>query len=99
MPASSGFAEKPGEHQNNYDMSLGGPIFKDKLFFFGDYAGFRYTKISNTPQYITVPTCAERPRTDHRREILRSPSFSDDHHGGDFTDVLGTTATISWTPY
>jgi hypothetical protein len=60
VPASSGFAEKPGEHQNQYDISLGGPIFKDKLFFFGDYAGFHYTKISNTPQYITIPTVAER---------------------------------------
>ena len=60
VPAASGIAEKPGEHQNQYDISLGGPIFKDKLFFFGDYSGFRYTKISNTPQYITIPTVAER---------------------------------------
>jgi hypothetical protein len=60
VPAASGIAEKPGEHQNQYDISLGGPIFKDKLFFFGDYSGFRYTKISNTPQYITIPTTAER---------------------------------------
>jgi hypothetical protein len=93
VPASSGFAEKPGEHQNNYDMSLGGPIFKDKLFFFGDYAGFRYTKISNTPQYITIPTCAERgqgPTTDGKH----CGAFYSDH-GGDFTDVLGTsTANI-----
>jgi len=60
VPSSSGIASKPGEHQNQYDISLGGPIFKDKLFFFGDYSGFRYTKISNTPQYITIPTIAER---------------------------------------
>jgi hypothetical protein len=60
VPASSGFAEKPGEHQNQYDISMGGPIFKDKLFFFLDYSGFRYTKISNTPQYITIPTVQER---------------------------------------
>ncbi len=57
---STGFAEKPGEHQNQYDISVSGPIFKDKLFFFADYAGFHYTKISNTPQYITIPTAAER---------------------------------------
>lgn len=60
VPSANGFAVKPGEHQNQYDISLGGPILKDKLFFFGDYSGFHYTKISNTPQYITVPTLAER---------------------------------------
>jgi len=56
----TGFATKPGEHQNSYGGSLGGPIIKDKLFFFGTYEGFSYTKTSNTPQYITVPTLVER---------------------------------------
>ena len=60
QPAGSGFAEKPGEHQNSYGGSLGGPIFKDKLFFFGSYEGFHFTNLSNTPQYITIPTVAER---------------------------------------
>jgi hypothetical protein len=60
VPSSSGSATKPGEHQNQYDGSIGGPIFKDKLFFFGDYSGFHYTKLSNTPQYITIPTVLER---------------------------------------
>jgi Carboxypeptidase regulatory-like domain len=60
VPAASGFAVKPGEHQNSYGGSLGGPILKDKLFFFASYEGYHYTKISNTPQYITVPTLAER---------------------------------------
>lgn len=60
VPSASGFAEKPGEHQNSYGGSLGGPIFKDKLFFFASYEGYHFTKISNTPQYITVPTLAER---------------------------------------
>jgi len=58
--ASTGAAEKPGEHQNNYGGSIGGPIFKDKLFFFGSYEGYHYTKISNTPQTITIPTMLER---------------------------------------
>ena len=60
VPSANGLAEKPGEHQNSYGGSLGGPIFKDKLFFFGSYEGYHYTKISNTPQYISVPTLQER---------------------------------------
>jgi hypothetical protein len=60
VPNSNGFATKPGEHQNSYGGSVGGPILKDKLFFFGSYEGFHYTALSNTPQYITIPTVAER---------------------------------------
>jgi hypothetical protein len=60
VPAANGYAVKPGEHQNSYGASLGGPIIQDKFFFFGTYEGFHYTKISNTPQYITVPTLRER---------------------------------------
>ncbi len=58
--STTGAAIKPGEHQNSYGGSMGGPIIKDKLFFFGSYEGYRYTKISNTPVYITIPTMAER---------------------------------------
>jgi hypothetical protein len=58
--ASTGFAVKPGEHQNSYGGTLGGPILKDKLFFFGSYEGFHYTATSNTPRYITIPTAQER---------------------------------------
>jgi len=60
VPAANGFETKPAEHQNSYGASIGGPILKDKLFFFGSYEGFRYTKISNTPQFITVPTMDNR---------------------------------------
>jgi hypothetical protein len=60
VPTSTGTATKPAEHQNNYGGTVAGPILKDKLFFFGSYEGFHYTKISNTPQYITIPTIAER---------------------------------------
>ena len=60
VPAGNGYAIKPGEHQNSYGGSLGGPILKNKMFYFGTYEGFHYTKISNTPQYLTVPTLRER---------------------------------------
>jgi hypothetical protein len=60
VPLPTGFAEKPGEHQNSYGGSMGGPILKDKLFFFGSYEGYHFTKVSNTPQFLTVPTLSER---------------------------------------
>ena len=60
VPSPNGFATKPGEHQNSYGGSLGGPIIKDKLFFFGTYEGFKYTKTSNTPQVVTIPTLINR---------------------------------------
>jgi hypothetical protein len=59
-PNANGYATKPGEHQNSYGGSLGGPIIKDKLFYFFTYEGFHYTKVSNTPQYLTVPSLRER---------------------------------------
>src|SRR5208283_2590763 len=57
---ATGLAVKPGEHQNSYGGTIGGPIFKDKLFFFGSYEGYHYTKISNTPQAVTIPTMLNR---------------------------------------
>src|ERR1043165_6020496 len=34
--------EKPAKSANTFGGSLGGPIFKDRTFFFGDYEGMRY---------------------------------------------------------
>jgi hypothetical protein len=48
---------KPAFHLNQYGGSLGGPIRKDRTFFFADYQGQRETEGQT---YIsTVPTAAE----------------------------------------
>lgn len=51
-------AAKPPFHSNEFGGGLGGPIRKDKLFFFGDYQGLR----NNAPfQFLgIVPTALEK---------------------------------------
>jgi Carboxypeptidase regulatory-like domain len=52
---TTGTAVKPNEHQSEYGLNLGGPIKKDKIFYFGNYDGYYYHK-DNNPTYTTYPT-------------------------------------------
>jgi hypothetical protein len=52
------FGGKPALHQNQFGATLGGPLTKDKLFFFVDYEGFRQSK--SFTDAATLPTAAER---------------------------------------
>ena len=49
---------KPELRQNQFGGSIGGPIRKNKTFFFGDYEGFRQVWAKNT-YTSTVPTAAQ----------------------------------------
>jgi Carboxypeptidase regulatory-like domain/TonB-dependent Receptor Plug Domain len=46
-------------HRNQFGGVIGGPIIKDRLFFFGDYQGTRESRAYTTPSAM-VPTVAER---------------------------------------
>lgn len=56
---NNGGIPKGALRQNQFGVSAGGPIIKNKIFFFGDYEGLRRVQ-GNTQSGISVPTMAER---------------------------------------
>src|SRR2546430_1574032 len=50
--------QKPPPRRNPYGGVLGGPIVKNKAFFFGDYEGFRQDRKLTT--FSTVPTAVQK---------------------------------------
>lgn len=59
-------------HQNQFGATFGGPIRKDKLFFFGDFEGFRNTAAGTGT--ASVPTT--RMRKGDFSEFLGAPNDS-----------------------
>lgn len=51
-------------HRNQFGATLGGPIIKSKLFFFGSYQGVRTTDQLNGTSDITVPSALTDDRSD-----------------------------------
>lgn len=49
---------KPPLIRNQFGFTFGGPIIKDRTFFFGDYEGFRQTQKNLV--FSTIPTIAQR---------------------------------------
>ncbi len=49
---------KPPLIRNQFGFTFGGPIIRDRTFFFGDYEGFR--QIQRNLVFSTIPTLAQR---------------------------------------
>jgi hypothetical protein len=49
---------KPKLNRNQYGFVFGGPIVRNRTFFFADYEGFR--QVSKTVTFATIPTMAQR---------------------------------------
>lgn len=53
-------SEKPDFHNQDFGATAGGPIMKDRLFFFGSYHGLRNSIPIEAGNYVTVPTAKMR---------------------------------------
>lgn len=53
--------QKPTLQRNQFGASIGGPVVKNKIFFFGDYEGYR--QLSRFLNFDSLPTLADRSGT------------------------------------
>jgi Carboxypeptidase regulatory-like domain/TonB-dependent Receptor Plug Domain len=81
---------KKGELRwNQFGASIGGPIIKNKIFFFGDYQGFRHVQ-GNTQSGISVPTALQRSSGySNLSELITANSSSAPR-----TDALGRSIPV-----
>ena len=52
-------ATRPTEHQNEFGATFGGPVKKNRIFFFSAYDGFRKRTLAQ-PTFYSLPTLRER---------------------------------------
>jgi hypothetical protein len=82
-------------NQNQFGGTLGGPIRRDKIFFFADYQGTRTTQGVSTGN-ISVPTLAERSGIFNHGEL--TGSVSGPYFASLLTSELGYTVASN-EPY
>ncbi|MFN0106603.1 MAG: carboxypeptidase regulatory-like domain-containing protein [Bryobacteraceae bacterium] len=50
---------RPQQNQNQYGYTFGGPLKRNKLFFFTAYDGYKY-RVATAYQFVTIPTLRMR---------------------------------------
>src|ERR1700761_5568262 len=84
-------------HQSLFGGTFGGPVFRNKLFFFMDYEGFRQTSAGTS--VISVPS--RRMRTGDFSELLGAPNeFGQSIPAAQYIQLYNTTNGLATaTPY
>ncbi len=81
-------------HRNQYGATFGGPIYRDKMFFFLNYEGFR--QIAPTVSSTRVPSVAERaavtdPISQSLLQFWPAPNFTPTSGSNNFIANVGAT--------
>jgi len=88
---------KPQSNQNQFGGTFGGPIIKNRTFFFASYEGRRIRQGILSPA-VGVPSSQERPSTTNLVNGQIVSDFSDVNPAGTFTGVLSNSALLASRP-
>ena len=88
---------KPQFNQNQFGGTFGGPIKKDRTFFFASYEGRRIRQGLTSP-VVTVPTAQERPSPTNLVNGQIVSDFTDVNPAGTFAGTLTNSSILTNRP-
>jgi len=87
-------AGKPRLNRNQFGFTFGGPIWRNKTFFFTDYEGYR--EVSSTVQSTVIPTLNQRLGNFGAGVPVRNPYTGTLYANGNIpsTDIIRFASTV-----